>query len=161
MKKKPSPDRVDRFIYYLYLTSDPVEAARRSGIDEVCAIKLASSRGTQRKLSRLYNMHENDLCKARAGLERLAFGRINDAAELVFSCDEEGGFSRYDGADLFMVSEMKKVKGGGVEVKFFDRLKAIEQLIELDELIERKQSSGRFLTAFGKALADGGEADDR
>ena len=32
--------------------------------------------------------------------------------------------------DLFNVSEIKKVKGGGVEVKFFDRQKAIEKIYD-------------------------------
>ena len=33
--------------------------------------------------------------------------------------------------DLFNISEIKKVKGGGVEIKFFDRIKALEKLENL------------------------------
>ena len=34
--------------------------------------------------------------------------------------------------DLFNVSEIKRVKGGGMEIKFFDRIKALEKLSALD-----------------------------
>ena len=33
--------------------------------------------------------------------------------------------------DLFNVSEIKRPKGGGLEIKFFDRLKALEHLEQL------------------------------
>ena len=33
--------------------------------------------------------------------------------------------------DLFNISEIKKKKNGEVEIKFFDRLKALEKLTEL------------------------------
>jgi hypothetical protein len=32
--------------------------------------------------------------------------------------------------DLFNVSELKRVKGGGVEVKIFDRQKALEKMLD-------------------------------
>ena len=67
----------------------------------------------------------------KSGLERLAFGRTNDAAELVFA--EEITPHKIRQADLFNVSEIKKVKGGGVEIKFFDRLKALEKLSEISQ----------------------------
>ena len=67
----------------------------------------------------------------RAGLERLAYGRVNDAVALVFADEADGDMIAR--ADLFNVSELKKVKGGGVEVKFFERQKALERLGQLDE----------------------------
>lgn len=33
--------------------------------------------------------------------------------------------------DLFNISEIKRKKGGDIEIKFFDRLKALERLYEL------------------------------
>ena len=36
-------------------------------------------------------------------------------------------------ADLFNVSEIKRIKGGGVEIKFFDRQKALERLSDLND----------------------------
>lgn len=63
------------------------------------------------------------------GLERLAFGSINDAVFLVFS-EELPPPSTIAKLDLFNVSELKRVKGGGVEIKIFDRQKAIEKMLD-------------------------------
>ena len=65
----------------------------------------------------------------KSGLERIAFGSANDAALLVFS-EEMPNPDKISELDLFNVSEIKRVKGGGVEVKLFDRQKALERLYE-------------------------------
>lgn len=39
--------------------------------------------------------------------------------------------------DLFNVSEIKRQKGGAIEVKFFDRLKALEKLSEISTKDEK------------------------
>ena len=49
---------------------------------------------------------------------------------------------------------------GGVEIKFFDRLKAIEQLIALDEVIRGNTSNDEFIRAFEQAVTEGGEQGD-
>ena len=68
----------------------------------------------------------------RIGLERLAFGAVNDVIEVVMS--EEGVAShKIKTMNFFNVSEIKKVKGGGVEIKLFDRQKAMEKLLEIYE----------------------------
>lgn len=61
------------------------------------------------------------------GLRRLAFGEIQDAVSLLFE-SEEGIIEKLSGLDLFNISEIKRVKGGGMEIKFFDRLKALDKL---------------------------------
>ena len=43
--------------------------------------------------------------------------------------------------DLFNVSQIKRQKGGGIEIKFFDRLKALERLSALSEKEEEKGHS--------------------
>ncbi len=43
--------------------------------------------------------------------------------------------------DLFNISEIKRKKGGDVEIKFFDRLKALEALEELSAFSESENSS--------------------
>ena len=80
------------------------------------------------------------LAYVKSGLSRLAFGQVNDVAALVFS--EQPTPSQIAQADLFNVSEMKRVKGGGVEVKFFDRQKALEKLFELDPELRERQGGG-------------------
>ena len=43
--------------------------------------------------------------------------------------------------DLFNVSEIKRKKGGDVEIKFFDRLKALERLEEMCEPSDSGETS--------------------
>lgn len=61
------------------------------------------------------------------GFRRLAFGEIQDAVTLLFETEDEI-LKNLPNLDLFNVSEIKRVKGGGMEIKFFDRLKALEKL---------------------------------
>lgn len=63
------------------------------------------------------------------GLRHLAFGDIQDTITLLLQ-DEESILKALPGLDLFNVSEIKRPKGGGMEIKFFDRLKALEKLGE-------------------------------
>ncbi|MGN0532942.1 MAG: terminase small subunit [Eubacterium sp.] len=70
---------------------------------------------------------QKEVCE---GLRRLAFGEIKDAVALLFESDENI-LASLDSLDLFNVSEIKRPKGGGMEIKFFDRLKALEKLREV------------------------------
>lgn len=63
------------------------------------------------------------------GFRHLALGEIHDAVTLLLETDEEI-LKTLPELDLFNVSEIKKAKGGGMEIKFFDRLKALEKLSE-------------------------------
>lgn len=63
-----------------------------------------------------------------AGLERLAFGSCNDAAKLIFSADNLSP-EELAKLDLFNVTEIKRDKNGGVEIKLCDRQKAMEQML--------------------------------
>ena len=63
------------------------------------------------------------------GLKKLASGKINDAVALVFAEDIPPP-EQLARLQLFNISSVKRVKGGGVEVQFFDRQKALEKLYE-------------------------------
>ena len=65
------------------------------------------------------------------GLRRLAFGEIQDAVRLLYA-PEEQILPALGEMDLFNISEIKRPKGGGMEIKFFDRLKALEKLQALE-----------------------------
>lgn len=65
-------------------------------------------------------------CLVKTGYQRLAFGNIADAVSLLFM--EHPEKEDLKGMDLFSVSEIKKPKDGAMEIKFFDRLKALEKL---------------------------------
>ena len=63
---------------------------------------------------------------AGSGLLRLAFGSHTDGVKLSVCGEVSPGF--IDGLDLFCVSEIKRQKDGSMDVKFYDRLKALELL---------------------------------
>lgn len=90
------------------------------------------------------------------GLRRLAFGEIQDAVSLLFETEEQI-LSSLPGLDLFNVSEIKRVKGGGMEIKFFDRLKALERLGDAVKS-DNAKSAVSFYDALERS-AEGG-ADD-
>lgn len=68
---------------------------------------------------------------ALLGYERLAFGSIADCIQLLYM--EAPTLQRLEAMDLFMISEIKKPKDGAMEIKFFDRIKALEKLSEAQE----------------------------
>ena len=72
---------------------------------------------------------ETAAAEIRAGYRKLAFGSGTDALRLLFG---EVPPERFDSLDLFNVSEIKKPKDGALEIKFFDRLKALEHLQQLE-----------------------------
>lgn len=92
--------------------------------------------------------------EALAGLRRLAFGRINDALELLKDDPAEVCAERLD---LFNVSEIKRVKGGGVEIKFFDRLEALEKLAELEDRAADSSAADSFFSAIQKGVRKTGD----
>lgn len=85
----------------------------------------------------------------RRGFERLAFGSVTDAVRLLFT--EDISASSLDQMDLFNVAEIKRLKGGGMEIKFADRLKAL-QCLESLTLAEEDDSAG-FYQALERSAA--------
>lgn len=85
------------------------------------------------------------------GFRRLAFGDIQDAVKLLFET-EENILSSLPSLDLFNISEIKRQKGGGMEIKFFDRVKALEKLREITGADER-QTALSFYDALEKSAS--------
>lgn len=85
------------------------------------------------------------------GYRQLAFGTVQDAVALLFTGEEEI-IEKLPGYNLFNISEIKKPKGGGMEIKFFDRLKALEKLWEFSETISSEPLS------FYRALEEGAKS---
>lgn len=100
----------------------------------------------QRVISQLREISSVNGEGIMSGLERLAFGSCNDAVYLVFS-EELPPADVISGLDLFNVSEVKRVKGGGVEVKFFDRQKALEKLLEYLNTVDNSKNAASLLQA--------------
>lgn len=61
-------------------------------------------------------------------VEKLATSRVNDAVRLAYLTGEDMGV--LDDLDLSPVTEFKRNKDGGVEIKFIDRLSALQWLLE-------------------------------
>lgn len=93
------------------------------------AVKLLARADIRREIEAIEALREITASEIREGLRRLAFGSAADAVRLMLSGDELSE-EQIEKLDLFNVSEIKRPKGGGLEIKFFDRLKALEKLSE-------------------------------
>ncbi len=87
------------------------------------------------------------------GYRRIAFGDVKDPVRLLFC--EELSPRTLNGMDLFNVSEIKRPKGGGMEIKFFDRIRALQCMQELDGKESAPCGFYQALEEGAKALASG------
>lgn len=119
------------FCRYYILTGNYREAAARSGHSnpERAGLKLLSTKRIADAIasSKSSAPAADEVVK---GLKRIAFGSIADAIGLLFA---EKLPENLDSLDLYCISEIKRPKGGGMEIKFYDRIKALEQLARLSE----------------------------
>lgn len=142
--------------FYLSL-GNPQEAALKLGISPKDAfaegLRLLMEPEVRRYLKRRQKSGSARI-EALAGLRRLAFGRINDALALLRDDCFEQDFSMLD---LFNVSEIKRVKGGGVEIKFFDRLEALERLSEIEDKAADTAAADSFFSALKKTARGTGD----
>ena len=145
--------REKRFCEVYSLGGDAAAAAVDAGYDmpEKAGVSLLSRDDINNEVSRLYEKRlRNGRQKAYAGYERIAFGSVNDAVRLLFEGDAFTAGA--EGYDLFNVAEIKRPKEGALEIKFFDRLKALEKLEQYGN--EEENTSSDFYRAlvsgFGK-----------
>ena len=151
--------------YYLNLRNIR-ESAIKAGYCENEALSeglsIFFSPGFRKRLSKLgeRSLHTEGL--VRAGLERLAFGSINDAVKLLL-CEDSSETTDISKLDLFNVSELKRVKGGGIEIKLFDRQKALEKLWEMENTADINSSAESFFNAIksgAEAISQTSMGDD-
>lgn len=156
------------FCRWFLALGNPAEAARKAGFPpnaaETDALRLLQSPACRAELSKLAVQPPLPVQSlVIAGLTRLAFGSANDAVRLVFS-DEIPSDSVLSSLDLFHVSEIKRVKGGGVEVKLFDRQRAMERLLDCAAASDSASAASALLAALGGAetevLPDHGDGSD-
>ena len=81
------------------------------------------------------------LREVEAGLRRLAFGDLSDVIRLITA--EKVSELEPEKMDLLLISELKYSKNG-VEVKLFDRMKAMLKLAELAEIAAESGEEGFF-----------------
>lgn len=133
-EKKLTKKELDFCQWYARL-QNPKEAALKAGftvLPEYRGINLLSKKHIVNRIKEFEKENRNDENLVFAGFSRLAFGSISDAVKLILSVNGDNPPSP-DDLDLFNISEIKFTSGKGMEIKFFDRLKALEQLSKLSE----------------------------
>ena len=90
---------------------------------------------------------------AKLGLEKLAFGSISDAVSLLYM--KEPGRDELEKMDLCCISEIK-TKDGYMEIKFIDRLRALEKLCQ--EEVPQNDKADSTLPPIYNAILKGAAA---
>lgn len=126
------------------------EAAYKAGFlfPEKAGLKMLAKKQILSEIER-YGEVIKQSTEATEGLRRIAFGSVADVIKLMFSPEfaEDA-----DKLDLFMISEIKLSKAGGVEVKFFDRIKALEALQKVNET-GTDEGAAPFISAIFKGAS--------
>ena len=140
----------------LYLkTGNSREACSRSGFrfPEKTASRILKRKEILSYISALKKLEKQTSADIRQGYMRLAFGCISDPVSLIFLPEDEITEEKIEKLDLFNVSEIKKQKGGGIEIKFFDRLKALEKLSAISDKEEEEKGHSLYYAIEKSALA--------
>jgi len=108
------------------------EAAARAGyaMPQRTAVKLLEKPYIRKEIAKLSEARSPELHEVCAGYRRLAFGSVADPLKLLFAADSPGN-DELEKLDMFNVAEIKRKKSdkeSTLEIKFFDRLKALEHL---------------------------------
>lgn len=157
MSERNLNSQKNAFICNFAVLGDVEEAAVKAGFPRETALqegfkilKNASCRDFAAELRK----SAADSGAVISGLRRLAFGNCRDAVVLAFA-EELPPASVIESLDLFNVSEIKRDKGGGVEIKLFDRLKALEKLMELEMTCDSRDKANELIRALSPS--EGGD----
>ena len=139
------------FCTYFVQTRNAREAAAKCGyrFAQRTAARLLRRSDIRAQITALDREMLRTQTDIAAGYARLAFGCVSDAVALALHPD--GETVPLEEMDLFAVSEIKCGKNG-VEIKFFDRLKALEKLETLTQRSESDKAKELF-SAIGKGAA--------
>lgn len=130
------------FCENLAATQNAVSAAILSGFTdepEKAAAKMLEKSAVRRRCKKLIK-NSIDTLSAVAGLYKIAFSNPTSAVSGVFSED----VSDLKNADLFSVSEIKRGANGTVEIKFFDKIRALQALSELSPTQNESKLKGFY-----------------
>ena len=140
--------REREFCRLTVVLGDPQTAAQRAGYrhpEEVWtelftrADIAAEIRRVTKEVSKVFR--DTLLC----GVFRMMSAQNNDAVRLLYH--EEMSDREIREMNLSGVAEIKRTKDKSVEIKFFDRLKALDKLAELNETVSDSASAGGLLEA--------------
>lgn len=145
-------------------TRNAKESAARSGYTlflEKTGEKLLAKKSIRAEIKRLDKDKIASNLEVCAGLRRLAFGSVNDALKLLYNF-EDLSEEELNSLDLFNVCDIKKPKSGGIEIKFYDRQKALEKLfsVSCEQKNEEIMPFYEALEKSANALAKNEKEDD-
>lgn len=129
------------------------EAAFKAGYQvcpEITSRKLLSQSRIAKEIGRIESETSISVQEVKAGLRRVAFSSSADAVKLLLAENYED--IDVEALDLFNISEIKRPKSGGIEIKFFDRIKALEKLGDLSDFA-KNDSAKPFYDALEKSAA--------
>jgi len=86
------------------------------------------------------------------GYRRLALGSSNDALKLLFF--ESPTEEELAGLDLFNVSDIKRPKAGGMEIRFFDRCEALMRLESMSSAAQGADGAKAFYAALQNSVQE-------
>lgn len=160
--EKDLTGREQLFCGYLALLGTPFEAARRAGYAKrLCgktAVKLMSREDIRRQAEHMraaMRSHWPDM--AMAGVARAAFGDATDAVRLA-AAGGELPQEELERLDLFAVSELRRRRDGGLDVKLLDRMEALRLLLECTERLGGQDGVDKLLGALDRGAGIAGEA---
>lgn len=151
-KKEPLSPKEENFCRFFVASREPLRVCCAGGLFRPSGAngdEAARRPEIKRRIAKLENERDAKLAEVTEGYRRLAFGSVADAVKLILS-DELTDGSEIEKLDLTMVSDIKRPKGGGLEVKFFDRLKALDRLCELSNAASAGENSD-FLSALDRS----------
>lgn len=146
MKKEKLKEKEILYCKFFLLYHEPYLSAEAAGYPNPkrAARKLMVRKDIARYIEKLSAMPPT-LDEVAAGLRRIAFGSNADAIGL--SLAEDVNSIDLKSLDLNCISEIKVQKGCVTEIKFFDRVKALEKLAGIC-----KEDESDDAEAFFKAL---------
>lgn len=142
--------------HFLKFKSCPEKAAIKAGYSAKTAKEKASSLLEKEEIKlclknlKTKNLKDTIFKDIVLTLKKLINYKSNDAAILATHF-EKMSKEEIKMLNLFQICEIKKLKDGGFEFKFVDKIKAIETLIILLEKLEKTQNSSE-INNFLKAL---------
>ena len=163
MERKKLTCREKTFCMRYLCDGDASKAARAAGYKKYPdkhAERLMLRQDIRDEILRLCEFKkETSRYLASIGLERIAFGGVSDAVSLLYL--ENPAKEVLEDMDLFCVSEIKKLKDGLMEIKFFDRLKAMGELSRMTQEKEQTAVSPVYEAILAGAAALKGEGDKK
>lgn len=136
------------FCRYFAVCRDARESAAKAGFafPERSGMRLL---GRDSILSEIEHITQKNTAVLSAvdGLKRIAFGSVADAVKLILEPEKVD----CEKLDLFMVSELK-CTDKCIEIKFYDRIKALTALLEVSEVSDT-DSTSQFVDAIFKGAS--------